>query len=188
MFTIKTFLYVVLLSAADVTVFGQPVDGDSEWATIVSTEDRIYPNIVYSRAGGSELKLDVITAGPDFKPRPTLIFFHGGGWVGGSKDASTLGSLPYLARGMNVVNVEYRLANVALAPAAVEDCRCALRWVYQNARQYGFETTRLVVAGGSAGGHLALMTGMLDPSAGFDNAPCGSWPPGRHELKVAAII
>jgi acetyl esterase/lipase len=89
---------------------------------------------------------------------------------------------------MNVVNVEYRLANVALAPAAVEDCRCALRWVYQNARQYGFETTRLVVAGGSAGGHLALMTGMLDPSAGFDNAACGWWPPGRHELKVAAII
>jgi acetyl esterase/lipase len=183
-------LFALLLSFPAITLHAQQREqgNTSWWATVLATEDRIYPNIVYNKAGGYEVKLDVITAGPDFAPRPTVIFFHGGGWVGGSKDSSTLGALPYLVHGMNVVNVEYRLASVALAPAAVEDSRCALRWVYQFSKQYGFDTSRLVVAGGSAGGHLALMTGMLDPNAGFDNIGCGWWPPRHQELKVAAIV
>jgi acetyl esterase/lipase len=85
--------------------------------------------------------------------------------------------------GMNVVNVEYRLARVAQAPAAVEDCRCALRWVIQHAKDYGIDVNRLVVSGGSAGGHLALTTGMLPASAGLDRQ-C----PGPDNLKVAAIV
>jgi acetyl esterase/lipase len=84
---------------------------------------------------------------------------------------------------MNVVNVEYRLARVAQAPAAVEDCRCALRWVIQNAKQYGIDVNRIVVSGESAGGHLALTTGMLPASAGLDRQ-C----PGPDNLKVAAIV
>jgi len=56
-----------------------------------------------------ELKLDVITKGS--QPRPVVIFFHGGGWVQGKKENHLLKLLPYLAHGMNGVNVEYRLAN-----------------------------------------------------------------------------
>ena len=85
--------------------------------------------------------------------------------------------------GLNVVNVEYRLAPVALAPAAVEDSRCALRWVIRNAKEYGVDVARIVVAGDSAGGHLALTTGMLPASAGLDRQ-C----PGPDNLKVAAIV
>ena len=85
--------------------------------------------------------------------------------------------------GWNAVNVEYRLARVSQAPAAVEDCLCALRWIIRNAKQYGFDTTKLVVSGGSAGGHLALTTGMIPASAGLDRQ-C----PGTEELKVAAIV
>ena len=48
-----------------------------------------------------------------------------------------MGIPAYLAMGMNVVNVEYRLARTASAPAAVEDCRCALRWVIQHAKDTG---------------------------------------------------
>ena len=84
---------------------------------------------------------------------------------------------------MNVVNVEYRLARTASAPAAVEACRCALRWVIQHAKEYGIDVNRLVVSGGSAGGHLALTTGMLPASAGLDRQ-C----PGPDNLKVAAIV
>jgi acetyl esterase/lipase len=83
--------------------------------------------------------------------------------------------------GMNVVNVEYRLASIALAPAAVEDCRCALRWVIQHAKEYGIDANRIVVSGESSGGHLALMTGMLPASAGLDRQ-C----PGADNLKVAS--
>ncbi len=91
--------------------------------------------------------------------------------------------LPYLEIGWAVVNVQYRLANISPAPAAVEDCLCALRWVIRNADHYGFDANKLVVSGTSAGGHLALTTGMLPASAGLDRQ-C----PGKEELKVAAIV
>ena len=94
--------------------------------------------------------------------------------------------LPYLEMGLSVINVEYRLARVSLAPAAVQDCRLALRWVFKNAKQYGFDTTKIIVTGGSAGGHLALMTGMLDPAYGFDMPT--DWDYTGVEPKVTAIV
>jgi len=60
-----------------------------------------------------------------------LIYIHGGGWVGGSKESRVLRLLPWMEMGWAVVNVQYRLSDISLAPAAVEDCRCALRWVYR---------------------------------------------------------
>ena len=111
------------------------------------------------------------------------MYFHGGGWVGGNKDANVLRLLPYLEMGWSVVNVSYRLGRVSLAPAAVEDCLCALRWVIQNAEEYNFDTSRIVVTGNSAGGHLALTTGMVPASAGLDRQ-C----PGNEPLEVAAVI
>ncbi len=176
--------FLILMGTA---VHGQQLDPVSQWATIAANEYQVFPNIVYTKASGYDLKLDVITAGPRSQVRPTLIYIHGGGWILGDKESNELRPLPYLARGMNVVNVEYRLASVSPAPAAVEDCRCALRWVYHNSKEYGFDTTRLVVTGGSAGGHLALMTGMLDSSAGFDNVVCTWWPLEHEPFKVAAI-
>ena len=91
---------------------------------------RLVPNVVYERANGWEGKLDVYAqrTPPNSPPGPVVIFIHGGGWVQGTKEGSALqGVLPYMAMGYSVVNVEYRLANVSLAPAAIEDCRCALR-------------------------------------------------------------
>jgi acetyl esterase/lipase len=128
---------------------------------------RTVPNVVYVRANGWEGKLDIYAQRTQ-GPTPTVIFIHGGGWVQGTKEASVLTVLPYIAMGYSVVNVEYRLANVSLAPAAIEDCRCALRWVVAHAKEYNFDADRIVVAGASAGGHLALTTGMVPTSAGFD--------------------
>jgi acetyl esterase/lipase len=91
--------------------------------------------------------------------------------------------MPWFEMGWNVVNVEYRLARVSLAPAAVEDCLCALRWIAAHANEHNIDTTRLVVTGDSAGGHLALTTGMIPESAGLDRQ-C----PGVPLPKVAAIV
>jgi len=85
--------------------------------------------------------------------------------------------------GWAVVNVQYRLGEVSLAPAAVEDCLCALRWIIRNASNYNIDPERIVVTGNSAGGHLALTTGMVPASAGLDRQ-C----PGSETLSVAAII
>jgi acetyl esterase/lipase len=147
------------------------------------TDYQITPNITYLTANNFEAKLDVYRRRNVSQPQPTLIYIHGGGWTGGTKEQSSLAFLPFLQMGWNVVNVEYRLARVSLAPAAVEDCLCALRWVYRNAKQYDFDTSRLVVTGDSAGAHLALTTGMLPESAGMDRQ-C----PGTEALKVAAIV
>lgn len=144
---------------------------------------RVVPNVTYLTASNWEAKLDLYVGRTTEAPRPTLIYIHGGGWVGGARESSVLDILAYLDMGLNVVNVSYRLARVAQAPAAVEDCRCALRWVIQNAKQYGIDVSRIVVAGASAGGHLALTTGMLPASAGLDRQ-C----PGPDNLKVAGIV
>ena len=170
----------------------QELDPVTKWATVAALKYPVSFNVVYQKSNTVSLRLDVINAGPRTETRPTLIYMHGGGWVEGTKESTLLYALPYLAKGMNVVNVEYRMAPESLAPAAVEDCRCALHWVYQHAGDYGFDTNKLVVAGHSAGGHLALMTGMLDPSAGFDNG-CQrlshEWRLGIvPDVKVAAII
>ena len=144
---------------------------------------RITPNITYLTANNFEAKLDVYARSDATTPQPTLIWIHGGGWILGNKESATFSLLPYLEMGWNVVNVEYRLAKVSLAPAAVEDCLCALRWVIRNAKQYGFDISKLVVSGGSAGAHLALTTAMVPASAGLDRQ-C----PGTEELKVAAVV
>ena len=101
-----------------------------------------------------------------------------------SKEQYVLWFLPYLQLGMRVVAVQYRLSGVAPAPAGVEDCRCALRWVFHNAAKYGIDPKRVVLTGGSAGGHLVLLTGLLRPSDGFD----GGCPGLPEPPQVAGII
>lgn len=152
-------------------------------AARLENDFRVVPNVVYVTASHYEAKLDVYVRRSASVPQPTVIFIHGGGWTGGTKEARAFAIQPYLAMGLDVVNVEYRLARVALAPAAVEDCRCALRWVIAHAKEYGIDPQKLVVAGDSAGGHLALTTAFLPASAGLDRQ-C----PGGDDLKVAAVL
>jgi len=153
------------------------------WAAHLSNQYRVVPNITYLTANNYEAKLDVYAPRPAAAPTATLIYIHGGGWVGGTKESAMLSIMPYLEMGWAVVNVEYRLGRVSLAPAAVEDCRCALRWVIAHAKEYNFDPARLVVTGHSAGGHLSLTTGMLPATAGLERQ-C----PGTEDLKVAAIV
>lgn len=98
--------------------------------------------------------------------RPAVVVFHGGGWVHTGKETA-YGSLclPYLERGFVVANVEYRVALQGTAPAAVTDALDATQWMFKHARQYHVDPRRIVVTGGSAGGHLALMVGMTPKSA-----------------------
>lgn len=155
----------------------------ADWAVLLSTMVRVAPNVTYLTAGGREMKLDVYTPSGRRAPVPTVVFFHGGGWIRGEKEGPVLHVFPYLEMGWAVVNVQYRVAPIALAPAAVEDARCALRWVHRNAGEYGFDTTRVVATGHSAGGHLALALGVLSDSAGFDRL-CPAGP----EPRVAAVV
>ena len=152
-------------------------------AVVTAAAYRVVSNVVYHVADGFEAKLDLYLPRGQQEPGPALIQIHGGGWVGGTKESNSLRFLPYLEMGWAVINVEYRLARVALAPAAVEDCLCALRWIIRNAGQYNIDASKLVVTGYSAGGHLALTTGLVPSSAGLARQ-C----PGNEPLEVAAIV
>jgi acetyl esterase/lipase len=140
-------------------------------------------DVLYGEAGGAPLKLDIHRPLDRPSPRPVLLFIHGGGWLSGSKaDAipelppaqdvrragrRTFSMLPYLRLGAAVVSVEYRLSQVAPAPAAVEDCLRALRWVTRHGAEHGLDPKRLAVIGPSAGGHLALMVALARDEARF---------------------
>jgi len=169
----------VLCSA---TAAGQ-VTPAADRATRALEQYVVSTDITYLTVDNYEAKLDVYKRKDVTSPQPTVIYIHGGGWIGGSKKSSMMFLTPWLEMGLNVVNVEYRLTRVAPAPAAVEDCLCALRWVGSHAQAYGIDLTRLVVSGESAGGHLSLTTGMIPESAGLDRQ-C----PGVPLPKVAAIV
>ncbi len=163
----------------------------STWAVQSQNHYTIRPNITYGTWTGYDAKLDVYQHRDGNAPQPTVMFIHGGGWVLGAKESSVMSIVPWLEMGWTVVNVEYRLSHVALAPAAVEDCLCALRWMAAHARDYNFDMSHLVITGESAGGHLALTTGMIPQSAGFDRqCPGASFTNGGGPdlPKPAAII
>ncbi len=154
----------------------------------------IMHDITYHVVNGLEIKLDVIAPriylGEDpwykyeGKKRPVLLFIHGGGWIVGDKAASTIDLMPYAARKWAIVNINYRLADVAKAPASVIDARKALEWIYENAENYYFDKDNIVIAGESAGAHLALMTGLIKKN----DSICGDKFIVEKDYKVNAII
>ena len=176
-------LFAVVALAAAPSVADAQLGSTEIWASHVSNEFRVVPNVTYHVANGFENRVDLYLPRNSAGPAPVLMYIHGGGWVGGSKESNVLRLLPWLKKGWAVVNVQYRLGRISRAPAAVEDCLCALHWVKANAEQYGFDADRIVLTGNSAGGHLALTTGMIPASAGLD-LECQP----RGDLGVAAVI
>ena len=166
----------------------------STWAINHGLQWELTPDITYLVADNHESKLDVLGPRDKTKKTPVLLYIHGGGWVVGDRHRVWPQLLPYSDMGLAIVNISYRLARVALAPAAVEDARCALRWLHANADKYGLDAERVVVAGNSAGGHLSLTTGMLRTADGLDDRCPGAPVPGTRtdvtprEMPVAAIV
>lgn len=166
---------------------GMPASAQqNNWTESASFDYGVGADITYGVFQNVPVHLDVWRNTKAAGPVPTLMYIHGGGWVFGDKGGAANLFLPYIERGWNVVNVEYRMAGTSPAPAAVEDVRCALRWMYRNASEYHIDTSRIVVSGHSAGGHLALMVGMLPSGSDLDSAcPADAAEP---PLKVAAIV
>ena len=142
-----------------------------------AAEFPIEANIRYGQY--AETVLDVMQPrDPALKNRPGVIIIHGGGWVNGKKETVVERfCVPFLEHGFVVANVEYRLASAAIAPAAVNDVLNAAKWFQDHAAQYKVDPKKIVVSGGSAGGHLALMVGMVPE--GTDLGPV---------TKIAAIV
>ena len=179
---------VLALAATVALAFAPPsfaqLSPSADWAAHATNQYQVAANITYLTANNYESKLDIYSRRGATTPQPTVVYFHGGFWAAGSKEGSLMSLIPWMEMGWNVVNVEYRLARVAPAPAAVEDCLCALRYLAAQAKTYNIDVNRLVVTGESAGGHLTLTTAMIPESAGLDRQCAGNTP----VPKVAAAI
>lgn len=139
-------------------------------------------NVVYTTAPGWEGKMDLYLPPKERGLSPAIINIHGGGWQNGSKDTQG-GFNSYFKAGFAVANIAYRLSGQATAPAAIEDTRCALIYLIKNAKALNIDVNKIIIMGGSAGGHLALMGGLLANNNRFDTN-CS----GVKNVKVAAII
>ncbi len=134
-------------------------------------------------------KLDLyLPHGPARSDRPAVVFIHGGGFTGGDKAEYRSASVSAdLARaGYVVVSCNYVLGpktKEGVWPQNIADCREAVRWVRGHAKELGVNPDRIAVAGGSAGGYLALMVGLSDDKTG----PGGD-PKATVSAKVAAVI
>lgn len=174
-------LILLLLLIPSVAGRAEPQRASNE-AILARRNVQVHPNLTYREVGSWAGKLDLyLAAGKG--PRPLIVNFHGGGWTENVKERSQPTLLPFLQTGWAVANVEYRLAATAPAPAAVEDARCAMRWLADHAQTYGLDPTRFVLMGDSAGAHLALMAGMLPANSEFDRTCVSKALP-----RVAAIV
>ncbi len=124
-------------------------------------------DVVYKKAGNWEGKMDIYLPPNTGKPTPILINIHGGGWNHGSKETQK-GFGSFFKNNMAVANISYRLVDVDPAPAAIEDVRSVMIYLIRHAKELNIDTDKIVLMGGSAGGHLALMGGYLENNPVFD--------------------
>ena len=127
-------------------------------------------DIIYKTIDGDTLDMIIFFPKDKKKPKmPVMLYTHGGGWGGGNKlnilGAPFIGTLrTLLNNGIACATIEYRLTRVGKSTAydCVVDCKDAARFLMKNAKKYGFDVDRMGVWGGSAGGHLSLMTALAD--------------------------
>ncbi|MEO1486865.1 MAG: alpha/beta hydrolase [Bacteroidota bacterium] len=149
-------------------------------------------NIPFKTVEGTTLELDVYYPAEKLgeepwdrisdTKKPTLIYFHGGGWIEGDRTSRFLNLLPYLEKDWCVVNVDYRLLDQTHVLGCLNDCIDAINWVKNNAEKYKFNLDKVYLSGESAGGHLALLAGMRDSFMDADEFV------HSKEITIAGII
>ncbi|MCB9954169.1 MAG: alpha/beta hydrolase [Planctomycetaceae bacterium] len=116
-------------------------------------------NVEYGRVGDHSLKLNLYAPKERSEPLPGIIMIHGGAWKAGRKEDYAFYGRKLASKGYVVASIDYRLSQEAVFPAAIQDCKCAVRWMRANAKDLGVNPEVIGVGGGSAGGHLAMMVG-----------------------------
>jgi acetyl esterase/lipase len=136
-----------------------------------SVAAKVQNDVIYSRAGGAELKMDVYSpTNPAGQSLPAVLYVHGGGWQTGTKNMLAMmpGPSELLRRGYLVVAINYRLAPKHKFPAMIEDAKGAVRFLRANAKDFSLDPARIGVMGDSSGGHVVALLGLTDASAGFE--------------------
>lgn len=145
---------------------------------------KVTRDIEYGNVAGYSLRLDLYRPAESEQRGPGLIFIHGGGWSGGHRQLYNYYCVKLAERGYVVATISYRLAPDHPYPAAVEDAKCAVRWMRANAEAWGVDGEAIGVVGGSAGGHLAMMVGYTADEPELE----GDGGHGEVSSRVQAVV
>jgi acetyl esterase/lipase len=115
-----------------------------------------FPDVVFAEPDGHKLQLDLLVPKSAAKP-PLVVYIHGGGWQQSSRKEFPFAWLA--EHGFAVASIDYRLTHQAIYPAQIHDCKGAVRWLRAHADKYGYDASRIVVMGSSAGAHLSVLLG-----------------------------
>jgi len=124
-----------------------------------SGDFQYYPSVLFAQKGEVELRADLYVP-KGSGPFPAVVFIHGGGWASGDRTQLRKPAAYLAEHGFAGMAISYRLSGQAPYPAALEDCKEAVRWLRANAARYKIDPARLAAAGSSAGGHLASLLGL----------------------------
>ncbi|MSU59817.1 MAG: alpha/beta hydrolase [Pedosphaera sp.] len=144
-------------------------------------------DVPYGTGGTTPLRLDIYRPKKHVDaPLPVVVYIHGGGWMTGDKAEkhSADAALQLAEAGFFVASINYRLSGEAAFPAAIEDCKCAVRFLRAHAAQYGIRTDRIGAWGMSAGGHLALLLGTSGGMTRLEGL--GGW--AEQSSRVQAVV
>jgi len=135
-------------------------------------------NIAYCTVDGKELKLNAFLPANATNPVPAIVDIHGGWFYGGNAASTTDGvggHQLFVRHGLAVFSIQYRLGMAGGFPENIRDCRNAIRFIRQNAKQFNIDPDCIDVTGDSAGSHLSLMVAMVpedfddgDPAPGLE--------------------
>jgi acetyl esterase/lipase len=143
---------------------------DNDNATPLTTTGIVFATHV-SAASTRDVKLNVYRPNTGSGPWPVLIYYPGGGWVSQNEGNIATAFTNLTAQGYAVVSANYVTSQFAKWPAQIQDAKAAVRWVRANAATYGFDASRIAVAGTSSGGHIAAYVGA---SSGRNTARIGA--------------
>jgi acetyl esterase/lipase len=147
-------------------------------------EVKIEKDIVYGKTGGEKLKLDLAKPVKGKGPFPVVVCLHGGAWLGGHRAAHHPTIKMLAANGYVAAAVGYRLAPKHRFPAQLEDAKCAVRYLRSRAKELNIDPNKVAALGDSAGGHLSLLLGLVDPKDGME----GDGGHAKYPSKVQAVV
>jgi acetyl esterase/lipase len=141
-------------------------------------------DVVYGHGGQTPLHLDLARPETASGPLACIVVIHGGGWRGGNYKQHVPQILDFAKQGFAAATVQYRLVPNARWPAQIEDVKCAVRYLRANAKLYGIDKDRIGAIGFSAGAHLSMLLGTMDPKDGLEGE--GGHP--QESSKVQAVV
>lgn len=131
-------------------------------ATALVQPANVDRDVLFSRAGGEELRMDIFRPKVSDRATPAMVVIHGGAWISGRRQDMHELARMYAERGVLAASVSYRLAPKHRWPAMIDDVQTAVRYLRFHANDLNIDPNRIGAAGGSAGGHLALLLGSME--------------------------